>query len=71
MNERIGGILLAALLGTACAQDPGQSTDQSTDQRNLRLIAGGLGGAGNTDGIGPAARFGSGSGVAVDLDGHL
>lgn len=43
---------------------------RQTDPLELSLLAGGLGGYGNLDGIGTDARFGSSSGIVVDAAGN-
>lgn len=43
---------------------------RQTDPLELSLLAGGLGGLGNLDGVGSEARFGSSNGVAFDAAGN-
>jgi sugar lactone lactonase YvrE len=43
---------------------------RQTDPLELSLLAGGLGGTGNLDGVGSEARFGSSTGIVVDAAGN-
>ena len=51
--------------------NPPLTTTTVQNPSNLNLLAGGLGGAGNVNGKGIAARFDSPAGVVVDVDGNL
>jgi hypothetical protein len=53
------------------AMDDGATSDAGPPPHNLELLAGHIGGAGNGDGTGAAARFNRPFGIAVDSAGNV
>jgi DNA-binding beta-propeller fold protein YncE len=67
----LGFVALAAASCTFERLPPINGGDDDDGPISLELLAGDIGGAGNLDGAGPAARFRSPTGVAVDLVGNV